>query len=251
MNASKARDGLLVQRRGRKELVGWQAGLLQIAFVLPVSLCYRFPFRFQRRHGARQEDDGAAGREIVPQEFRLPEEKRQVVLRSLRRHAFIELAEYFGACRIFREAFPEAFPEGLDAVGVERQFARRQQPEGVQFLNAALRGCIEPPDGLDFPVDEFDPHRRRGAAGEDIQQCAPNRIFARFVHQRHAQIGGPFKPFLQIFRIDFLSAAAVDPEPPPKLRLRRQAVEQRGRGHEQRLRGLGIRQKATERFQAP
>ena len=253
IDAAQARHGGLVQVQGREEFFRRQAGLFQVAVPLPIPLRYGFPFRFQGGCGARQKDDRAAGRKIVPQGFGLLEEQRQVVLRSLRRHALAQLSEDFRARRVLRETPPESFPEGFDTVRVQRQFARRQEPERIQFSGAALRGGAEPADRFDLPVEELDSHRRRGAAGKNVQQSATNRIFSRLIDQRHPKIGRFVESSLEVVRIQFLPCTAAHAQPLAKLRARRQAVQQRGRGDEQcpRRSRRFPSQEARQGFQAP
>ena len=253
IDAAQARHGGLVQARRREKFFRRQAGLFQVAVALPIAFAYAFPLRFQGVCGPRQEYDRAVGREVVPQRLGSLEEQRQVVLRSLRRHALAQFPENLRSRRILREPPPKPFPEGFDTVRVQRQFARRQEAERLQFSGAALRGGAEAANRFDLPVKELDPDWRRRAAGKDIQKRTANRVFSRLIDQRHAEIGRIVQSSAKVVRIQFLSGTAAYPQPLAKLRARRQAVQQRGRGDEQRPRlpGSLVSQEAGQRFQAP
>ena len=253
IDAAQARHGGLVQVRRSEEFFRRQAGLFEVAVPLPVPFRYGFPLRFQGGCGARQKDNPAVGRKVVPEGFGSLEEQRQIILRPLRRHALAQFPEYLRSRRILREPAPEPFPEGFDTVRIQRQFARRQEPERIQFCGAALRGGIEPADRFDLPVKELDPDRRRGAARKNVQQRATNGIFSRLVDQRHPEIGRFVESSPKVVRIQFLPGTAAHPQPLAKLCARRQAVQQRGRGDEQRRRRLRrlVGQQAGKRFQTP
>ena len=153
-------------------------------------------------YGVVQDDLRVSG-EIVEQSRRLLEEQRQVVLDACRRETVGDILVEAAFRRIAFEALAEILPEAGLAIVVERKFARRQQTNLVDRINAALGIHIKGSDGLDIGIEQIDAVGHRAAHGEEIDQPAAHGIFAGAHHLRRVGITGQRE----------LSAQLVDVEP--------------------------------------
>ena len=105
-------------------------------------------------------------------------EQRQVELDPGRRDAFADTAIDRHARDVALEARAIAAPECLDRLGIERQFACRQQSQLLDALERALRVGIEAADRVDAIIQQIHPHRLFDAHWKHIEQRAAQREFA-------------------------------------------------------------------------
>ena len=80
------------------------------------------------------------------------------------------------------EAQAVATPEFAHRLGVERQLARRQQPQRVDRRHRTLGIRVEVAQLVDALVVEVDAHRQVGPHRPDIEQRAAQREFPGPVH---------------------------------------------------------------------
>ena len=71
---------------------------------------------------------------------------------------------------------------------VQRKLTRRQQPNFVDWINAALRIDIEGADRIDFIAKQIDAIRDGAAGRKQIDQATTNRIFAWRHHLRGVSV---------------------------------------------------------------
>ena len=72
--------------------------------------------------------------------------------------------------------------EQADGLGRELEFRHGHEVERAQLLGRALGFRIEAADRLQRVAEEIEPHRRRHAGGEQIDDAAAHRIVARLAH---------------------------------------------------------------------
>ena len=75
-------------------------------------------------------------------------------------------------------------------VFVQRKFARGQQADFVDGINAALRIDIEGADRIDFIAKQIDAIRDGAAGRKQIDKPTAHRVFARCHHLRGVRVAG-------------------------------------------------------------
>ena len=128
------------------------------------------------------------GRQIVEHGCRGFKKQRQIIFDAIRRHAsgYVFIQAAFG--RIAFEAVAEIVAEAILPVLVQWKLTRRQQPNFVDWINAALRIDIEGADRIDFIAKQIDAIRDGAAGRKQIDQATTNRIFAWRHHLRGVSV---------------------------------------------------------------
>ncbi len=145
------------------------------------------------------------GRQIIREDRRLLEEERQVVLDPSGRESFAHILVESGARRIAFEPLPEALTKARLAGLVHREFARWQEADLVDLVDAALGVHVEGADALDLVVEEVYPVRQNAAHRKEIDQSATHAVLAGRQHLRHVGVACEGELSAQLIERELLS----------------------------------------------
>ena len=174
------------------------------------------------------------GGKVVEERRRLVEEQRQVILDAGRCDAAADVLVDAGPARIAFDAIAPAPPERLARGLVDRELAARQQPHLRHRIQPALRVRVEGANGLELGIEQIEPVGQGRAHREEVDQPAPDRELTRCDHLRDVLVSREHQLGTQLLGIDGLTLAEEEGVTGDVLR-RREAVQRRGRRHDQHV----------------
>ena len=117
---------------------------------------------------------------------------------------------------------------------VERELARRQQPDLRHRVERALGVDVEGLDALDVVAEEVEPVRQRAAHREQVDQPAADRVLARRDHLRDVAVAGERELRAQLGDVELLPLLEEEGVR-REVRRRREPVQRRRRGDDQHV----------------
>jgi hypothetical protein len=232
MRQLRVRLGALVELLGIEEQrFGRQRRPLGVAAHQAVALVRVLPEMLERRFEVAVQHHGGVGAEVVEHRGRLVEEQRQVVLDAGGGHAVAHVLVDAALGRVAFEQFAPAAAKACAGVVVHREFAPRQQPHLGHGVEAALGVGVEGADRVDLVVEQVDAERHQRAHGEQVDQAAAHRVFARAHDLRHVAVAGQRELGLELGFLQLLLGLEVEGVAGEERR-RREAVERGCGGHQ-------------------
>ncbi len=235
----RMRVGAGVELLGAQEQrFGRQRGPVRVALHQAEAVLRVLPEALEGRLQVAMQHHGGVLSKIVEHGGRLVEEERQVVLDAGGGHAVAHVlvdAAFGGvALQQFAPAAAELGPGRI----VHGELAAGQQAHLGHGVEAALRVRIEGADGVDLVVEQVHPVGHGRAHGEEVDQAAAHRVFARSHHLRDVAVAGQRELGAELRLVQLLLDLEMEGVGRQE-RGRREAVERRGGRHQHHV-GAGV-----------
>ena len=176
-------------------------------------------------------------RQVIEQRGGVVEKQRQVIFDAVRCQARADILVQTALGRVALEFFAEVAAESVLAGFVQREFARRQQADILDRVDAALGVRVEGADALDLVVEQVDAVGQRTAHREQVDDAAAHAVFAGAQHLGDVGIAGQGQLAAQGIQIE-LGALLQEKSVRRQKFARRQAVKRGGGGNDGDIAGI-------------
>ena len=224
-----------VERVFRHEYLGrWKKRSRLVATQEPVARIGVLPEARHRAADVADAGNDCIPRQVVGERRRRLEEQRQVVFDAPGGDAVAHVAVERRLRGIALEHLAIAAAEARAPGFVQRELARRKQPDVGNRVERALRVDVEGLDALDVVAEEIEPIGERAAHRKQVDEAAADRELARRDDLRDVLIAGERE--LGPERVDVEGRALLQEERERgEVRRRSEPVKRRRRGHDQNV----------------
>ena len=231
--------GVCIELVGAKKQGFWRQGrALGIALYQTVAVARVLPEALKCWLQVAVQHDSGFVAQVVEYGRRFVEKQRQVVLDAGRGHALADVLVDAALGRVALQHFAPAAAKTRARFVVHGELAAGQQAHLGYRVQAALAVRVERAQRIDLVVKQIDPVGHRRTHGEQIDQAATHRVFARADYLAHVGITRQRQLGAQPGFVKLLADLEVKGVARQKRR-GRQAVERRGGRHQHHV-GTGV-----------